>query len=122
MSTLEVGELAVASFGQKGNMKILQDFNTPFSSDVGIKVGIHSLLANCSSLGLKFNHDAFYIQMISQFSFKQDNTIADEPMVDLLQCLTCMLDDVAKSAARPTGHQLQQLVLIVADGRFHEKV
>ena len=61
--------------------------------------------------------------MISQFTFKQDNTIADEPMVDLLQYLTCMLDVVSKSATRPSGHhQLRQLVLIIADGRFHEKV
>ena len=61
--------------------------------------------------------------MISQFTFRQDNTIADEPMVDLLQYLTCMLDVVSKSATRPSGHhQLRQLVLIIADGRFHEKV
>ena len=42
MSTLEVGQMAVASFGQKGNVKILQDFDTPFSSEVGIEVSLFS--------------------------------------------------------------------------------
>ncbi|KAI5058508.1 hypothetical protein GOP47_0026678 [Adiantum capillus-veneris] len=96
MSTLEVGQMAVASFGQKGNVKILHDFDSPFTAEAGIR-------------------------MISQFSFKQDNTIADEPMVDLLHYLTCMLDVVAKNTSTSGRQQLRQLVLIIADGRFHEK-
>ncbi|MCO5569159.1 hypothetical protein L7F22_022869 [Adiantum nelumboides] len=96
MSTLEVGQMAVASFGHKGNVKILHDFDSPFTTEAGI-------------------------QMISQFSFRQDNTIADEPMVDLLHYLTCMLDVVAKNTNTSGHHQLQQLILIIADGRFHEK-
>ncbi|CAM6097712.1 unnamed protein product [Calypogeia fissa] len=97
MSQLEIGQMAVASFGQKGNVHLLHDFDQPFSSEAGIN-------------------------MVSRFSFSQDNTIADQPMVDLLQFLTRMLDMAANHAAVPSGNvNLQQLVLIIADGRFHEK-
>eukprot|EP01018_Ginkgo_biloba_P038909 Gb_21123 [translate_table: standard] len=97
MSQLEVGQLAVASFGEKGNIQLLHDFDQPFSSEAGLK-------------------------MISRFSFKQDNTIADEPVVDLLKYLTQMLDFVAMNSRAPSGRtDVQQLVLIIADGRFHEK-
>lgn len=56
----------------------------------------------------------------------QDNTIADRPMVELLTCLTAMLEEArqgsASSGASGFGSEdLHQLVLIVADGRFHEK-
>lgn len=63
------------------------------------------------------------VQMLSSLTFKQENTIADEPMVDLLKYLNNMLDDAVTNARLPSGHNpLQQLVLIIADGRFHEKV
>lgn len=63
------------------------------------------------------------MQIISRFSFQQDNTIADEPMVDLLRFLTEMLRNAAMKAVLPSGRNaLQQLVLVIADGRFHEKV
>lgn len=97
MSQLEVGQLAVASFGEKGNVHMLHDFDQPFSSEVAL-------------------------QIISKFSFKQDNTIADEPVVDLLKYLTNLLDHVAMRSRAPSGRtDIQQLVLIIADGRFHEK-
>jgi midasin len=60
--------------------------------------------------------------MISSFSFKQDNTIADEPVVDLLKYLNNMLDIAVARSYTPSGQNpLHQLVLIIADGRFHEK-
>lgn len=62
-------------------------------------------------------------QMISNLTFKQENTIADEPVVDLLKFLTNKLDAAVVKARLPSGRNpLQQLVLIIADGRFHEKV
>lgn len=62
-------------------------------------------------------------QIISSLTFKQENTIADEPMVDLLKYLNNMLDAAVANARLPSGQNpLQQLVLIIADGRFHEKV
>ncbi|PIN24695.1 hypothetical protein CDL12_02577 [Handroanthus impetiginosus] len=97
MSQLEVGNLAVASFGQQGNIRLLHDFDQPFTPEAGIK-------------------------MISSLTFKQENTIADEPMVDLLKYLNNMLDTAVMQARLPSGHNpLQQLVLIIADGRFNEK-
>lgn len=35
---LEMGSLAVASFGTKGNIKLLHDFDRPFTGEAGIKV------------------------------------------------------------------------------------
>ncbi|VFQ98584.1 unnamed protein product [Cuscuta campestris] len=96
MSQLEVGKLAVTSFGKKGNIRLLHDFDQPFTADAGIK-------------------------MISSFTFKQGNSIAEEPMGDLVKYLNNMLDEAVLSARLPAGDSpLQQLVLIIADGRFHE--
>ncbi|KAA8540261.1 hypothetical protein F0562_024176 [Nyssa sinensis] len=97
ISQLEVGNLAVASFGKKGNIRLLHDFDQPFTGEAGTK-------------------------MISSLTFKQENTIADGPMVDLLKYLNNMLDAAVSNARLPSGQNpLQQLVLIIADGRFHEK-
>lgn len=38
MSQLEVGNLAVASFGKQGNIRLLHDFDQPFTPEAGIKV------------------------------------------------------------------------------------
>ena len=54
----------------------------------------------------------------------QDNTIADRPMMELLSSLMHMLDEAQHLHSSGSGYSsadLQQLVLIVADGRFHEK-
>ncbi|KAJ0076457.1 hypothetical protein Patl1_33607 [Pistacia atlantica] len=98
MSQLEMGNLSVVSFGKKGNIRSLHDFDQPFTGVAGIK-------------------------MISGLTFKQENTIADEPVVDLLMYLNNMLDTAAAKARLPSGQNpLHQLVLIIGDGRFHEKV
>lgn len=66
--------------------------------------------------------DSLAEQMISSLTFNQENTIADEPMVDLLKYLNNMLESAVVNSRLPSGHNpLQQLVLIIADGRFHEK-
>ncbi|KAK9066170.1 hypothetical protein SSX86_013491 [Deinandra increscens subsp. villosa] len=97
MAQLEVGNLAVASFGKKGNIKLLHDFDQPFTGEAGVK-------------------------MLSSLTFKQENTIADEPMVDLLKYLNNTLDSAVINARLPSGQSpLEQLVLIIADGRLHEK-
>lgn len=62
-------------------------------------------------------------QMISSLSFKQDNTVVEEPMVYLLKYLNDMLDTAVMKARLPSGRNpLHQLILIIADGRFQEKV
>ena len=58
--------------------------------------------------------------MVSQLTFSQDNKIADRPIVELLRSLDVVLDNAAARHAA-TDAQLNQLVLILADGRFHEK-
>jgi midasin len=39
MSQLEVGQFAVASFGKRGNVKVLHDFDQIFNTEAGVKVG-----------------------------------------------------------------------------------
>ncbi|XP_074294838.1 midasin-like [Silene latifolia] len=96
MSQLEVGKLAVTSFGKQGNVRLLHDFDQPFTGEAGM-------------------------QMISSLTFKQENTINEKPMLDLLVYLNKMLEQAATNARTPSGQNpLQQLVLIIADGRFHE--
>lgn len=41
MSQLEVGNLAVTSFGQQGNIRLLHDFDHPFTPEAGIKVNFN---------------------------------------------------------------------------------
>ncbi|XVF74359.1 hypothetical protein PTKIN_Ptkin13bG0104300 [Pterospermum kingtungense] len=97
MSQLEVGNFAVASFGKKGNIRLLHDFDQPFTGESGV-------------------------QMISSLTFKQENTITDEPVVDLLMFLNKKLDAAVSNARLSSGQNpLQQLVLIIGDGRLHEK-
>ncbi|MQL83108.1 hypothetical protein Taro_015594 [Colocasia esculenta] len=97
MSQLEVGQFAVTSFGERGNIRLLHDFDQPFTGEAGSKI-------------------------ISSLSFKQDNTIRDEPVVDLLKYLDNMLDTAVSRARLPSGaNPLKQLILIIADGRFQDK-
>ena len=53
----------------------------------------------------------------------QDNTISDRPMVELVGLLTHMLEDAQQKRASQGNSSalLHQLVIIIADGRFHEK-
>eukprot|EP00850_Spirogloea_muscicola_P002909 SM000011S19087 [mRNA] locus=s11:783175:828718:+ [translate_table: standard] len=97
LGQLEIAQLAVVSFGQTGQVRLVHPFERPFSSEAGA-------------------------QVVSQFSFRQENTIVDEPGVDLLQFLGGLLETAAlRASAASSRGTLQQLVLIIADGRFHEK-
>lgn len=40
MSQLEMGNLSVVSFGKKGNIRSLHDFDEPFTGVAGIKVNL----------------------------------------------------------------------------------
>ncbi|VAH03975.1 unnamed protein product [Triticum turgidum subsp. durum] len=97
MSQLEVGQFAVASFGKRGNVKVLHDFDQIFNAEAGVK-------------------------MISSLSFEQDNKIEDQPVADLLMHLNIMLDAAVARSRTPSGQNpLQQLILVISDGKFHEK-
>lgn len=61
--------------------------------------------------------------MISSLSFEQDNKIEDQPVADLLMHLNIMLDAAVARSRTPSGQNpLQQLILVISDGKFHEKV
>lgn len=96
MSQLEVGQFAVASFGGKGNIKLLHDFDQPLTVEAGDK-------------------------MISRLLFDQESTIGNQPVAGLLRYLNTMLDTAVARARTPSGQNpLNQLILIIADGKFHE--
>ncbi|CAA6669952.1 unnamed protein product [Spirodela intermedia] len=77
--------------------RLLHDFDQPFTVETGAKI-------------------------ISSLSFKQDNTVRDEPVVDLLKYLDGVLDTAVARARLPSGaNPLNQLILIIADGRFQDK-
>eukprot|EP00798_Chlamydomonas_sp_ICE-L_P024875 gene24875-10536_t len=67
MSRLEVGQVGVIKFGGSDGVVPLQSLDTPFSDAVGPK-------------------------LVGSLRFAQDNTLADQPMLDLMTSLTHMLD------------------------------
>ncbi|KAG2320522.1 hypothetical protein Bca52824_013735 [Brassica carinata] len=97
MSQLEMTSLAVESFGKKGSIKMLHDFGESFTTESGIK-------------------------MISGLTFKQENLIEDEPIFNLLRNMNEILENLASTRRQSVGsNPLQQLVLIIGDGKFHER-
>ena len=96
MARLEVGEIGVVGFGAGANaVRTLHPLGAPFTDQEGPS-------------------------LVSKLSFAEDNTLADRPMVQLLETMAARLN-VAREQIRGGGTKLQQLVLIIADGRFHEK-
>ena len=96
MARLEVGEIGVVGFGAGANaVRTLHPLGAPFTDKEGPS-------------------------LVSKLSFAEDNTLADRPMVQLLETMAAHLN-VAREQIRGGGTKLQQLVLIIADGRFHEK-
>jgi midasin len=96
MARLEVGEIGVVGFGAGANaVRTLHPLGAPFTDQEGPS-------------------------LVSKLSFAEDNTLADRPMVQLLETMAARLS-VAREQIRGGGTKLQQLVLIIADGRFHEK-
>jgi midasin len=102
MSRLEVGEIGALSFGGAAGARPLQPLGAPFG-------------------------DAAGPALMSALRFDQDNTIVDRPMVQLVEALEHMLDAARHRAVTSSGggggagSDLRQLVLVLADGRFHEK-
>ena len=98
MSRLEVGDIGVVGFG--GCVKTLHPLGEPFADQNGPK-------------------------LVSKLTFRQDSTLTDRPMVTLLESLHRQLSLARESSSsrgsRDAGSNLQQLVLIIADGQFHEK-
>lgn len=129
MSQLEMGSLAVASFGKQGKIKMLHDFGQSFTTESGIKVsGLKSFIFHVLHCGLSsycLQNTSFLVsvmQMISNLTFKQENLIEDQPVVNLLRNMNEMLENLASTRRQSYGsNPLQQLVLIIGDGKFHER-
>lgn len=100
MSRLEVGELGVISYGGGGGVQPLQPLEVPFTDAAG--PGIMSALR-----------------------FDQDNTITDRPMLQLVEAVQHLLDvarhRVGSQGGGSSSGDLRQLLLVLGDGRFHEK-
>jgi midasin len=98
MSRLEVGELGVVSYGGGGGVQPLQPLEVPFTDAAG--PGIMSAL-----------------------KFDQDNTITDRPMLQLVEAVQHLLELARHRVGAQGGgsNDLRQLLLVLGDGRFHEK-
>jgi len=116
MARLEVGEIGVVSFGAGGSPS-----DTAVSGEVGGETVDRETDAvrTLHPLGAPFV-DQGGPALVSQFTFAQDNTLADQPVARLLTSLDASLE-AARAEIRGGSEQLQQLCLIIADGRFHEK-
>jgi midasin len=110
MARLEVGEIGVVGFGAAGGGTGDGD---------GSNAHAHDAVRTLHPLGAPFT-DQGGPALVSQFTFSEDNTLADTPMVNLLRYLDSQLG-AARENIRGGSEQLQQLCLIIADGRFHEK-
>lgn len=95
LTRLEVGELGVIAFGG-GAVRTLHPLGAPLS-------------------------DAAGPALLSAFSFAGEHTVADSPFGDLLDSLDAQLGAAREAAPSGGGETLQQLVLVIADGHFHEK-
>ncbi|KAG1668462.1 hypothetical protein FOA52_005235 [Chlamydomonas sp. UWO 241] len=100
MSRLEVGQVGVLKFGGADGVVPLQALDAPFSDAVGPRLA-------------------------SSLRFQGESTIADAPVAQLMAGLGSILDTARHSSgAGGIGagtSDLSQLVIILADGRFHER-
>lgn len=98
MARLEVGELGVVSFGGSGGAQPLHPLEKPFSDADGVRI-------------------------MGKLRFDADNTINDQPIADVITSIDHLLELASARASSSFGapSSLHQLVLIIADGRFHEK-
>eukprot|EP01026_Neomeris_dumetosa_P076318 TRINITY_DN81813_c0_g1_i10.p1 TRINITY_DN81813_c0_g1~~TRINITY_DN81813_c0_g1_i10.p1 ORF type:complete len:666 (-),score=112.26 TRINITY_DN81813_c0_g1_i10:715-2712(-) len=97
MQRLEVGQLGLVSFGGSKGVQLLHSLEQPFNDSLGP-------------------------QVLGQLGFDQDSTLDKQPMGDLMVTLQHLLKQAKQhSNSNRTTLPLHQLVLIVADGRLHER-
>ena len=101
MSRLDVGELGVISYGGGSGVQPLQALEVPFTDAAGPGI-------------------------MSSLRFDQDNTIADRPMLQLVDAAQHLLETArVRAGTQGSGgsgsSDLRQLLLVLGDGRFHEK-
>jgi midasin len=100
LARLDIGQLSVASFGGPTGTRLLHPLDEPWN-------------------------DAAARSVLAQLHFDADNTLRETPMLNMIQSVGAMLERERMrstlggfTAART---ELSQLLLIVADGYFHER-
>lgn len=129
-----MGEVGIVGFGGSAGPVFLHPLERPFTDADGANVfsqvrcgrflnlravrllGCLCPLA-CTIVGSEHNCPLVPVQL----QFNEDNTIVDRPVVDVLSALDQALSDARARLMSGTHTSLRQLVLIIADGRFHEK-
>ena len=101
LSRLEAGQMAVVAFGGANGTRLLHSLDEPWT-------------------------DAAAQATLSSLRFDADNTLLDTPMLDMVRTVDGMLQQerahsARRAAAAARTAALSQLLLIVADGHFHER-
>ena len=98
ITKLEVGDFGIVRFGGEIGAEQLHPLGQPFRAQDGASV-------------------------MSKLKFDQDNTINDKPMVDVLTSIDQILEKESRALSMGLSGRssLQQLVILLADGRFHER-
>ncbi|MEW5303413.1 MAG: hypothetical protein WDW36_006109 [Sanguina aurantia] len=128
MSRLDVGQVGVLKFGSNPAAlpsAISDALAGGGSSGGGSLAGVPcSSVASLHALETPFT-DAVGPTLASALRFDADHTIAGRPMAELMEALSVTLESARhRSGAGGIGagtQDMAQLVLILADGRFHER-
>lgn len=97
LSRLEVGTLGVVAFGGTAGTRLLHELGIPWT-------------------------DTSAAAALSALQFEADNTLRETPLLDMLKTVSSLFQTQRHVVARRAGMMLpSQLLLIVADGHFHER-
>lgn len=101
LARAELGDLAVVAFGGSRGARLLHQLGQPFDEAAGA-------------------------QALAGLTFDADATLGDTPAADALVAAGAILDQGAAAAAASAASSsssapVAQLVIVVGDGRFHEK-
>ena len=97
MAQVEVGEVGVLGFGGESGVRELHPLGGyPVGDDAGARV-------------------------VDALQFTQDGGVGNRPLARLLRFLGDLLDRTPPASASRDASQLSQLVLVIADGRIHER-
>jgi midasin len=97
LSRLEVGSLGVVAFGGHDGTRLLHELGQPWT-------------------------DASAASALGALHFTADHTLHDTPLLDLLKTSRSLFASERQVARSRSGRSLpSQLLLIVADGHFHER-
>jgi midasin len=97
LAKLEAGDLSVAAFGSAAGTRVLHPLSAPWN-------------------------DTAAQHVLGQLHFDADNTLRETPVLDMVRTVGALLQRAgAARGAAAAASALSQLLLIVADGHFHER-